>query len=651
MASQVAPYGSWKSPITPQLAGGDAVRLSAPAICGDDIYWCEGRPTEQGRVALVRRTPDGETRDVIPGPFNVRTRVHEYGGVSYWVTDAALYAGIYFSNFVDQRLYRLRPGDAPRPITPDAALRYADCILDAQRGRLIAVRQDHTRQDAGAAGGDPVNTLVGLDLGREDGGRVLAAGHDFYASPRLSPDGARLAWLAWRHPNMPWDGTELWVAQVSADGALVDAHIVAGGPTESIFQPEWSPDGVLHFVSDRTGWWNLYRWRAGQAEALCPRAAEFGAPQWAFGMSTYGFASERELVCTFFQGGRWHLAVLDLVTLALEEIATPYTELADLRVAGSRLLFRAGSPTEPASLVLSDLAERRFTVLRRSGNLAVDPGYLSIPQEIEFPTQDGLPVYAYYYPPRNRDFVGPAGEKPPLLVLSHGGPTGASGATLNLGIQYWTSRGFAVVDVNYGGSTGYGRAFRERLKGNWGVVDVDDCVGAALYLAGRGDADPGRLAIRGGSAGGYTTLSALAFRDVFKAGASHFGVSDLETLATDTHKFESRYLDGLVGPYPARRDLYIERSPIHHTDGLNCALILFQGLDDQMVPPEQSRLMYEAVRAKGLPVAYLAYEGEGHGFRQAANIVRTLEAELYFYSEVFRFNLADPVAPVAIENL
>ncbi len=493
--------------------------------------------------------------------------------------------------------------------------------------------------------------MVGLDLGREDGGRVLAAGHDFYASPRLSPDGARLAWLAWRHPNMPWDGVELWVAQVAVDGALVDAHIIAGGPTESIFQPEWSPDGVLHFVSDRTGWWNLYRWRAGQVEALCPRAAEFGRPQWVFGMSTYGFLSARELVCTFFQGGKWHLAVLDLVTLVLEEIATPYTELAGLRVAGGRALLWAGSPTEPASLVLLDLAERQFAVLRCSSGLAVDPGYLSIPQEIQFPTQEGLPVYAYYYPPRNRDFVGPAGEKPPLLVLSHGGPTGAASAILDLDIQFWTSRGFAVVDVNYGGSTGYGRAFRERLAGNWGIVDVDDCVGAALYLAGRGDVDPGRLAIRGGSAGGYTTLSALAFRDVFKAGASHYGVSDLETLATDTHKFESRYLDGLVGPYPARRDLYIERSPIHHTDGLNCALILFQGLDDKVVPPEQSRAMYEAVRAKGLPVAYLAYEGEGHGFRQAANIVRTLEAELYFYSKVFRFDLADPVAPVAIENL
>lgn len=636
----VAPYGAWKSPITPDLLVADAVRLSAPAFHGDDVYWCEMRPAEQGRVVLVRRTADGETHDVNPAPFNVRTRVHEYGGVSYLATDEA----IYLSNFADQRLYRLQPGQAPQPITPEADLRYADLTLDAARNRLIAVREEH-------GSGEPVNTLVALDLAREDGGQVLVAGYDFYASPRLSPDGARLAWLAWRHPNMPWDGTELWIAQVAADGSLADAQVVAGGPAESIFQPEWSPAGELYFVSDRTGWWNLYRLRGGQIEPLYPLDAEFGLPQWVFGMRTYGFASASELICTFYQGGRWHLAVLDLASLTLIEIATPYTEISSLQVAGGRALFLAGSPTEPASLVMLDLATREFLVLRRASNLALDPGYLSLPQEIAFPGHGGLPVYAYFYPPRNCDFSAPAGEKPPLLVLSHGGPTGAAGATFNLGIQYWTSRGFAVVDVNYGGSTGYGRTYRQRLNGKWGIVDVDDCVAAARFLAGRGDADPARLAIRGGSAGGYTTLAALIFRDVFKAGASHYGVSDLEALATDTHKFESRYLDNLVGPYPARRDLYIERSPIHHTAGLNCPLILFQGLDDKVVPPEQSRAMYEAARAKGLPVAYLAFEGEGHGFRQAANIVRAAEAELYFYSRVFGFALAEPVAPVAIENL
>lgn len=641
-STTVAPYGSWRSPITAHMLAADAIRLSAPAFHGPDIYWCEMRPVEQGRVVLVRRTVDGAIHDVTPPPFNVRTRAHEYGGVSYLVTDEA----IYFSHFPDQRLYRLRPGATPEPITPEAPLRYADLIFDPWRRRLIGVCEDHTAADR-----EPVHTLVGLGEAPADGGQVLMAGHDFYAAPRLSPDGTQLAWLAWRHPNMPWDGTELWVAGVAADGSLVEPRIVAGGAAESIFQPEWSPDGMLYFVSDRTGWWNLYRQRAGQIEALCPRAAEFGLPQWVFGMRTYGFISAHELACVFYEGGLWHLAVLNLDTLQLEEIATPYTELSSVQVSGRRVLFLAGSPVEPLSLVWLDLDTQESQVLRRAGDTPVDPGYLSSPQEIAFSGHAGQTVYAYFYPPRNRDFVGPADERPPLLVFSHGGPTGAASPVLNLGIQFWTSRGFAVVDVNYGGSTGYGRAYRQRLNGLWGIVDVDDCVAAAQHLVRRGQADPQRLAIRGGSAGGYTTLAALTFRDVFKAGASYYGVSDLERLATDTHKFESRYLDNLVGPYPARRDLYLERSPIYHTDRLDCALILFQGLDDKVVPPEQSEAMYHAVRAKGLPVAYLAFPGEGHGFRQAENIVRAAETELYFYSRVFGFELADAVEPVVIENL
>jgi len=619
-----------------------AIRLSAPALHRDTIHWCEMRPAEQGRVVLVRQAVGRAADDVTRPPFNVRTRAHEYGGVSYLVTDDA----IYFSHFPDQRLYRLRSGEEPTPITPELPLRYADLIPDPRRRRLIAVREDHT-----AAGKEPVHTLVSLDLEHTDGGQVLVSGHDFYASPRLSPDGTRLAWLAWRHPNMPWDGTELWVADVAADGRLAHPRLVAGGPAESVFQPEWSPDGVLHFVSDRTGWWNLYRWQEGQVCALCPRQAEFGLPQWTFGMRTYGFASAQELICVFYQEEQWHLAVLHLPTSRLEEIPTPYTELTALQVAGNRVLFLAGSPAEPASLVLFNLDTREHRVLRRANNATVDPGYLSRPQAIAFPGHEGRQVYAYYYPPRNHDFVGPPRERPPLLVLSHGGPTGAANPTLNLGIQYWTSRGFAVVDVNYGGSTGYGRAYRQRLNGLWGIVDVHDCVAAAQYLVGRGDVDPARLAIRGGSAGGYTTLAALTFRNVFRAGASYYGVSDLERLATDTHKFESRYLDNLVGPYPARRDLYRERSPIHHTDRLNCPLILFQGLDDKVVPPEQSEAMYQAARAKGLPVAYLAFESEGHGFRQAENIVRATEAELYFYSRMFGFEPADPIPPITIENL
>jgi dipeptidyl aminopeptidase/acylaminoacyl peptidase len=420
---------------------------------------------------------------------------------------------------------------------------------------------------------------------------------------------------------------------------------------ESVFQPEWSPDGVLHFVSDRKGWWNLYRWRRGRIEPLCARDAEFGLPQWVFGMSTYSFVSGEQILCCYTQKGRIHLARLETETGELQDIDTPFTEMYGLRTARGQAVFRAGSPTEPISVVLLDLESGQWEILKRSSDIVVDEGYVSAPESIEFPTEEGLTAYAFFYPPANRDFVATPDERPPLLVKSHGGPTGAASSVLSWEIQHWTSRGFAVVDVNYGGSTGYGRSYRQRLNGRWGVVDVDDCVNAARYLAERGLVDGDRLAIRGGSAGGYTTLSALAFRDVFKAGASYFGVSDLEALTKDTHKFESRYLDRLVGPYPERRDLYQERSPIHFTDGISCPMIFFQGLEDKVVPPNQAEMMVEAVRAKGLPVAYLAFEGEQHGFRRAENIKRALDAELYFYARIFGFELADQVTPLQIENL
>jgi len=379
--------------------------------------------------------------------------------------------------------------------------------------------------------------------------------------------------------------------------------------------------------------------------------AEFGVPQWLFGTSTYAFESDGCIVCAYNQQGTWHLACVDTVTGDLETIEIPYSQIADVRAARGRAVFRAGSPTKPVSIVQLDLATGHSEVLRRSSDVVVDAGYLSHPQPIEFPTEGGLTAHAFFYAPQNCDSVAPSGERPPLLVMSHGGPTGATSTTLNLGIQYWTSRGIAVLDVNYGGSTGYGRAYRQRLEGRWGLVDVDDCVNGARYLIERGHVDGDRLAIRGGSAGGYTTLSALTFRDIFRAGACYFGISDLEALTEDTHKFESRYLDRLIGPYPERRDLYQERSPIHFTHRLSCPMILFQGLEDRVVPPNQAEMMFEAVRAKGLPVAYLAFEGEQHGFRRAENIKRSLDAELYFYSKVFGFELADPVEPVCIENL
>lgn len=639
---RIAPYGSWKSPITADLIVQGTVGLGRVTLDGEDVYWLESRPTERGRVVLVRCAADGTTGDLTPAPFNVRTRVNEYGGGEYLVDRG----DVFFVNFADQRVYTLRDG-APRPITPELPLRYADFVLDRSRGRLICVREDHTDPAREA-----VTTLVSLDAAGDDtGGRILISGNDFYASPRLSPDATRLAWLTWRHPNMPWDGCELWVGELDAAGDVRDMQLVAGGPTESVFQPVWSPDGTLYFVSDRTGWWNLYRWRDGQAEPLAPMEAEFGLPQWVFGMSTYAFESAERLICTYKSDGVTHLASLDTRTKQLAPIEAGYTDIDLLTAAPGRVAFLGGSPNAATEIVLLDLAAGQTRVLRRASDVQVDEGYLSIPRPIQFPTEHGLTAFGLYYAPRNRDFVAPSGELPPLLVLSHGGPTGSTSAAFSLSKQYWTSRGFAVLDVDYGGSTGHGRAYRERLNDQWGIVDVDDCVNGARYLASQAAVDRDRLAIRGGSAGGYTTLAALTFRNVFKAGASLYGIGDLEALARDTHKFESRYLDNLVGPYPARRDIYVERSPIHFTDQLACPVIFLQGAEDKVVPPNQAEEMFAAVRAKGLPTAYLLFEGEGHGFRRAENIKRALDAELFFYSRVFGFELAEPVEPVQIENL
>jgi len=682
-----APYGSWKSPVTSELVVAGSLTLSAVLLDGDNVLWMEGRPAEGGRNVLVRRAPDETVADAIPPGFNARSRVHEYGGGAALVADGS----VYFSNFADQRLYRqamesrdsapgvqTNPNQPPQsadPLTPALPLRYADAVLDASRGKLVCVREDH-REASDGAGHEPVNTIVAVrtDGGSaHDGGEVLVSGNDFYSSPRLSMDGRHLAWITWRHPNMPWDGTELWVAQVESDGTLGPAQLVAGGQEESIFQPEWSPDGDLYFVSDRTGWWNLYRWiggdlrgsrgevqsagrENGKVEALTELEAEFGQPQWQFGQSCYAVESPGRIVCRYVQAGVSHLAVLDVTTRRLEDLPVPFTNIAYVRAGAGKVAFIGGSDTQPSSVVLLDLATGGMEVLRQSSDLELDDGYLSAAQPAEFPTEGGLMAYGFFYPPQNRDYAaapggasaGATSEKPPLLVRSHGGPTSATMSTLDLATLYWTSRGFAVLDVNYGGSTGYGRAYRERLRGQWGVVDVDDCVNGARWLAEQGLVDAGRLAIRGGSAGGYTTLCALTFRDTFHAGASHYGVSDLEALAKETHKFEARYLDSLVGPYPKRRDLYVERSPIHHAQRLSCPVIFFQGLDDPVVPPNQAEMMVEALERKRVPVAYVSFEGEQHGFRRAENIKRAVEAELYFYSRVFGFPLADPIEPVAI---
>ena len=668
----IAPYGSWKSPVTSELIVADSVSIGDVVMHGDDIYWTEMRPADNARNVIVRRAPDGTTHDLTPPEYSVRTRVHEYGGGAFCVGGQASGVSnqgvvVYFSNFSDQRIYRQTVSASgevgePQPLTPEIDMRYADGVIDARRNVMVCVREDHS-----SSWREAVNTVVAIDLER-GGSRVLASGASFYSSPRISPDGSTLVWLSWNHPNMPWDGCELWVAELLDDGNIGERRLVAGGASESIFQPSWSPSGRLHFVSDRAGWWNIYRAASdfGSVEPVCGMEAqdkEFGRPAWVFGLSTYGFVSDERIICAYTQNGDWHIGDTDTTTGTLTTVPTPFTDIGALHVTARHVAFTAGAPTMPMSLMRHDLTDGSTTRLRSSSDAALDDGYISRAQAIEFPTENGLMAHAFYYSPANKDFapskspptsVGDqrhADEKPPMIVISHGGPTSAADSSLDLRKQFWTSRGFAVLDVNYGGSSGFGTEYRRRLNENWGVVDVDDCINGAKHIVRQGLADADRLIIRGSSAGGFTTLLALTTRDAFSAGASYYGISELEALLRDTHKFESRYLDTMVGRFPEHEGRYRERSPINHIDSLSAPMIVLQGLDDEIVPPNQAELMVNALREKGLPVAYLTFEGEQHGFRQAANIRRALEAELYFYSRVFGFDLADDIEPVQIDNL
>jgi dipeptidyl aminopeptidase/acylaminoacyl peptidase len=619
-----APYGSWRSPITADLIVGDTVDLPEAWLDGDDVYWCEGRPKESGRFVVVKYGVHGPPADVTPPLFNARTRVHEYGGAAVLVREGT----VYFANFADQKLYRQSLGEPPQAIGQTAQCRYADAVLDGARRRLILVREDHRVSD-----NEPTNTVAAVAI---DGSNevVLVEGNDFYSNPRLSPDGRKLAWLTWNHPHMPWVSTELWVGELDQAGQIVSRRKIAGSQTESLFQPEWSPEGVLHFVSDRTGWWNLYRESSGQIEALFSREAEFGQPLWNLGASTYAFASGGRIVCSFRERGKTGITVLDRAGGQCG-LDLPFTEVSNLRCARESILLCGGSPNEPACIARVTLQPLQCEVLRKASAVAENPelgACLSTPSLLEFPTANGKTAFLWYYPPHNPDFAAPSDELPPLLVKSHGGPTAAASSMLDLQIQFWTSRGFAVADVDYGGSSGYGREYRERLHMQWGVVDVEDCMNGAKYLAKKNLADPARVAITGESAGGYTALCALTFGDYFKIGASHYGVGDLEMLATDTHKFELHYLDWLVGKYPEERQTYIDRSPIHATDRLKVPVILFQGEEDEIVPPNQAEPIAASIRAKELPLGYLLFAKEQHGFRRAENIKRALEAELYFYS-------------------
>ena len=633
-----APCGSWPSPISAAHVAAAATPLSHLMLAGDDVLWLAGRADEGGRNTLLRQ--HGATcTELCAAPLNVRSRVHEYGG------GACLADGdtVYFSNFADNRLYRKRGDADPVPITGGGATRYADFVRDVQRDGLIGVREQHTEQRA-----YPDNTICAI--GADGTETVLVEGNDFYAAPRLSPDGRTLAWLSWDHPRMPWQSTRLWLADVKADGTLANPHVVAGGDDASVCQPEWSSGGVLHFVSDRSGWWNLYRLADGVAQALCPMQAEFGTPHWTFGVSLYGFASEHQIICAYIEQGASRLARLDCVTGKLHAIATPYQEIRELRVGNGFVAVLGGAPTIALELARIDLASGARTILARSIDALPPTAYLSAPESISYPSANGRVAHAFLYQPCNADARPMPGELAPMIVIGHGGPTSMAGNTLKLATQYWTSRGFAVLDVNYGGSSGFGRAYRDLLKGQWGIVDVEDCVAGARHVAALGLADPQRLIIRGGSAGGLTTLCALTFHDVFKVGASYYGVSDLKGLDQDCHKFESHYNDYLIAPPPHNEALYLARSPIHHTDKLARPMIFFQGLDDKVVPPSQSASMVQALRARGVPVAYLALAGEGHGFRKTDSIVRTLEAELVFYLRMFGLTSSEALPPIPIEN-
>lgn len=640
------PFGSWRSPLTSALLTSSGIGFSELQFSDNHVCWLESRPDDAGRVVVVRCRPGEAPADATPQGFNVRTRAHEYGGGAYFVHGET----VFFSNFKDQRLYRKDAAGAPRPITPEppapGSLRYADGRVTPDGKTIICVRERHEE------GQEAINEIVAIPADGSGVPRILLGRYDFYSFPRISRDGKKLAWICWRHPQMPWDGTELWEATLNPDASVSNVRRVAGSQTESIFQPEWSPDGTLHFISDRTGWWNLYADREGKIIPVLEVAAEIGVPQWLFGYTRYVFVSRGRIACIVNEKGFEHILVLDTQSGERAKLSFPYTTFGSIRSDGDEMLFFVGASGSRAPEVAAcDLRTKQVQVMKRSLEIMIDPGYLSEPEPIEFPTAKGRTSYAHFYAPKNKDYSAPSGERPPLLVISHGGPTSATTSALRLAVQYWTSRGFGVVDVNYGGSTGYGREYRERLKGNWGIVDVEDCINAARYLEKRGDVDGKRMAIRGGSAGGYTTLCALVFHDVFAAGASYYGVADLETLAKDTHKFESRYEDGLVGPYPQAADLYKERSPVHFAHRLSCPVILLQGLEDKVVPPSQAEVMIEALRAKGLPFAYVSFPTEGHGFREAGNIQRSIEAELYFYSQIFRFTPADRIEPIQIENL
>ena len=645
---KISPYGSWVSPITAELITQGGLRLGEVRVDGTDIYWLEGRPEESGRHVVVRRTSDGSVTDINPTPFNARNAVHEYGGASFTVRDGV----VYFANWDDQRIYSVAENSSPVPITAEPDIdqgdRYADLILSNDSNWILCVRERHFEDR------EADNELVAVKADGSCEVNVLATGYDFYSSMRQSPSGDRVSWLSWNHPDMPWDGCELWVADFDSLSGLVSNPIkVAGDRSTSIVQPEWAPDGTLAFITDESGWWNLAKLENGVSSTILSEKSDHGGPAWQFGFSTYAFlpGDDVRILLKDSNNGEGRLREIGLDGQVRSQTLVPHTSIADVTILNeNHVVYVGSSPTSAAEVVCAQLGDGSTQTLKTSSDIDVDASYMSVPEAIKFPTTEDGEAHAFYYAPTNPFFESDDSEKPPLLVISHGGPTSATSASLSLSTQFWTSRGFAVVDVNYRGSVGHGKAFRDALKGNWGVYDTDDCIAAADYLVGQGLVDTDRVAIKGSSAGGYTTINALTFHDRFAAGATYYGIADLSVFVGDTHKYESRYLDSLIGPYPEAKQLYHDRSAINFADRLACPMLILQGLEDKIVPPSQAEIMAGALRDKGIPFSLMMFEGEQHGFRQSKNIIASLEGELYFYGRVLGFSPAGELHAIEIEN-
>ena len=647
-----APYGSWKSPITAEmLISGGKRRLNEIKVDGSDIYWLDARPAEAGRIVIMRRSADGSTEDLTPAPFNARNAVHEYGGGSYTAHNRI----VYFANWEDQRIYSQIDGGKPRPLTAEPpfarSIRYADLTITPNGKYLLCVRETH-HQD----GTEATNEIAAIDTATGEQ-KTIASGRDFYCAPRACSTHDGIAWTEWDHPNMPWDGNTLVSGSFNHDDATVSTTApIVGENDESIVQPTWGPNGFLHFVTDRSGWWNIHAWLDGEPVNLRHEETDHGRPDWQFAFTSYAHLPDHRIALG--KGGLrdGQIQILDTESHSLpHSISVHYSEIGSVTVGpdATSILFVGASPTAEPAIVSLDIETERCTTIYAPSDVSIDRGYLSSPHHIVFSTTDNGQAHAFYYEPTNKDFAAPDDELPPLVTICHGGPTSASGTGLDLSTHYWTSRGFAVVDVNYRGSSGYGKEYRDALKGKWGIYDTDDCIAAAQHLIDEVLVDKDRVIIRGGSAGGYTTINALTFHDFFAAGAALYGIADLMVFIGDTHKFESRYLDSLVGPYPQEAQRYHDRSAINFMDQLATPMIILQGLEDEIVPPSQAEIMVNALESKGLPYAYIGFPGEQHGFRQAANIIRAQQAELLFYGKVLGFEPADsiPEDTVEVKNL